>query len=107
MTENEARKILDGIDEVCGDLPEDGNDVEIALMMAKDALSEIQAYRAIGTVEKFKTLEEKNKPMKVKEIHCDEYYCPSCGSENSTSDVHTVGDNFCPHCGQALETNSN
>lgn len=47
MTENEAREILNGIDEVRGELPEDGNDVEIALMMAKDALEEIQQYRAL------------------------------------------------------------
>lgn len=58
MTENEAKEILDGIDEVRGDLPEDGDDVEIALMMAKDALAEIQQYRAIGTIDEFKALKE-------------------------------------------------
>lgn len=47
MTEQEAIKIINGIDEVRGNLPEDGNDVEIALMMAKGALKEIQPCRKI------------------------------------------------------------
>ncbi len=42
----EAIEIIKGIDEVRGNLPENGNDIEIALMMAKDALEEIQQYWA-------------------------------------------------------------
>ncbi len=45
MTEQEAIEIIKGIDEVRGNLPENGNDVEIALMMAKDAIEEIKQYR--------------------------------------------------------------
>ncbi|MBQ6856396.1 MAG: hypothetical protein IJO13_04755 [Lachnospiraceae bacterium] len=40
-------------------------------------------------------------PMKVREVHLDEYYCPACGSENNCNDG-IVGDKFCPECGQAL-----
>ena len=43
----------------------------------------------------------KRVPMKVREIHLDEYYCPACGSENNCNDG-IVGDKFCPECGQAL-----
>jgi len=43
----------------------------------------------------------KQVPMKVREIHVDEYYCPACGSENNCNDG-VVEDKFCPECGQAL-----
>ena len=42
-------------------------------------------------------------PMKVKEIHCDEYYCPACGAEN-TCDQFEIYEKFCPCCGQRIET---
>lgn len=44
---------------------------------------------------------KKQMPMKVKEVHVDEYYCPACGAENGCNDG-TVEDKFCPECGQAL-----
>jgi len=40
-------------------------------------------------------------PMKIKEIHTDEYYCPACGSENSCNNKK-VEDKFCPNCGQPI-----
>lgn len=70
-------------------------------------LEELKQYKEIGTVENFKALKEKSVPKKVKEIHCDEYYCPACGSENNCSDTHTVGDKFCPECGQAIKIEQN
>lgn len=45
----------------------------------------------------------KRVPMKVREVHLDEYYCPACGSENNCNDG-IVGDKFCPECGQALHS---
>ena len=56
MNEQEAKKILDGIEEVSGNLPEDGDEVEEALIMAKEALNEIQQYRALGTVKELKAM---------------------------------------------------
>lgn len=44
---------------------------------------------------------EKQIPKKAKEIHCDEYICPECGSENLCSE-YVVPDNYCPVCGQKL-----
>ena len=58
MTASEAIKIINGIEEVRGELPEDGEDVEIALMMAKDALSEVEQYRAIGTAEELQKMKD-------------------------------------------------
>lgn len=41
-------------------------------------------------------------PMKVKEVHIDEYYCPACSSENGCNDG-IVTDKYCPKCGQKID----
>lgn len=43
----------------------------------------------------------KQVPMRVTNIHVDEYYCPECGAENGCNDCEPR-DDFCPVCGQAL-----
>lgn len=70
MTENEAIKIINGIEEVRGDLPEDGNDIEVVFIMAKEALEEIQQYRALGTVKELSTSVKEEDILKF-------YYCES------------------------------
>lgn len=45
---------------------------------------------------------QKQIPMKVKEIHVDEYFCPACGEQNNCGDIYLIGDSYCPKCGQAL-----
>lgn len=40
-------------------------------------------------------------PVKITEIHVDEYYCPACGAENNC-DQGRVQDAYCPACGQRL-----
>lgn len=40
-------------------------------------------------------------PMKIIEIHVDEYFCPACGAENNC-DQGYVQDAYCPVCGQRL-----
>lgn len=50
-------------------------------------------------------LKQRNTPMEIKEIHCDEYFCPACGSENNC-DQYMVYDRYCPVCGQALKESS-
>ena len=45
---------------------------------------------------------EKQIPMKVKDIHVDEYFCPACGTQNNCGDICLIGDSYCPVCGQAL-----
>lgn len=47
-------------------------------------------------------LEDKAEPMKVTDIHVDEYFCPACGEENNCGDFGLIGDRYCPKCGQAL-----
>lgn len=83
---SEAAKILEGIEEVHGDLPEDGLLVEEALSMAIDALN------------KSEPMAHELKPVGVSEGGCVLYdrFCPTCGYQISEVD-------FCPNCGQALE----
>ena len=61
----------------------------------------IDNYESVGTVKEFLEAVEKQKPMKVNEVHVDEYYCPACGSENCC-DQGKVCDKYCPVCGHAI-----
>lgn len=68
-------------------------DVDEAVGMAINALKSMDEY------EKLKT---RNNPVQVVEVHVDEYYCPTCGAENSCNDGK-IEDKFCPRCGQKLK----
>lgn len=70
--------------------------------VVEQALEEVEQYRALGTVEELKEAREKQIPMKIKEIHVDEYYCPACGSELNCNDAK-VEDKYCSECGQRFE----
>lgn len=75
---------------------------------AIQALEEIQAYRAIGTVEDFKALKEKNEPKKIVsrgQGHEADCYCPNCNAFlGNDQDWCFNQTNHCSECGQALET---
>ena len=60
MTENEAIKKLNMLDEALNFQRYDSDECSCALQMAIQALEEIQQHRAIGTIEEFKALKEKN-----------------------------------------------
>ena len=64
-------------------------------------LEEYQQFKAIGTVEEFKTLKEKTAPKKpIEHNFYDEPHhclCPSCG--NIVDDKP----NYCEECGQHLD----
>lgn len=97
MTENEAIKILQGA--IKKPNTQDGY-LGQAVTMAIQALEEIQQYRAIGTIEEFKDLKEKNTPKKIKyECYCGfkDSICPVCerGIDNE--------DKYCKRCGQKLD----
>lgn len=64
---------------------------------------ELEQYRAIGTVEEFKALKEKNEPKKPIELdQWGEYWkCPACGK-------YAVNDlgckyKYCPNCGTEFD----
>ena len=103
MTENEARLILD----VRISRFDHAGDVNEALEIAKQALEEIQQYRAIGTVEECREAVEKQKTKKIIIRDWNPTRCPTCDHELSTS----LGDGYhkhptflerCPNCGQAI-----
>lgn len=65
-------------------------------------LEQLKQYEAIGTVDECRAARAKQEPMKVTDIHVDEYYCPACRSENNC-DQGQIGDKYCPECGQAID----
>lgn len=103
MTENE---IFEGIHKDCGSLEicnykETGCGdclIRQTLIKAEEALEEIQAYRAIGTVKEFKALKEKSEPKKPRWY--GHHFCPNC---NSIVYVNGGKDIYCPKCGQKLD----
>lgn len=68
------------------------------LDMAIQALEEIQVYRAIGTVEEFKAL--KNKEEQHEEWERRTVVCPKCGYKN----LDELPD-VCPRCGTVNNLN--
>ena len=73
-----------------------------AIILTNEDVNKWDGYRAIGTIEEFKALKEKNTPMELAEHNFrDEvhhYLCPSCRS------IVNCNQNYCEECGQALET---
>lgn len=76
MAENEAIKIINDKYETFFALSTT-NVFDIAMATAIKTLEEIQQYKAIGTLEEFKALKEKNTPYKPKEYE-DRYYACKC-----------------------------
>lgn len=85
----------------------DGKEFE-DLEMAIQALSEIQQYRAIGTIEEFKVLKEKSvaKKAEVNEFDYGEgYVCGECESflHYVDDDDEHIRTNYCCHCGTKID----
>ena len=49
------------------------------------------------------TLLKRETPMKVTDIHVDEFYCPKCHSEISHDKYNSEHPKYCEECGQKLE----
>ena len=99
MTENEAQKWLERFEW------DDSEETSEALATICEALQEYPQFKAIGTIEKFKSLKEKS--VAKKPIRSDLCTCPSCGTHNdiikkrrNTVTFDTV---YCWYCGQAIE----
>lgn len=77
----------------------DGYDFEFdqAILMAAQALEEIQKYREIGTIEECRELKERNTPKKTKLISGLSSICPECGAPAFRNY------DYCKRCGQAID----
>ena len=73
--------------------PEECNHCE-----SKPYCTRVYANQAADVME---DLIKRETPMKITEIHVDEYYCPACGAENNC-DQGCVKDAYCSACGQRL-----
>lgn len=90
--------------------------------MAIQALEEIQKYRAIGTIEEFMALKEKNEPKKIAHQGCYDAdgvlhiwngvngvpydLCPNCEINLCTDGMfggNKNGMKYCKNCGQKLD----
>ena len=119
MTENEAIKrcdmLINGMsinNATNRAFEEDGKDyptfatMKVFAQTCRNALEEIQQYRAIGTIEEFKALKDKSEPKKPNQVSKamdkDKFVgligrCPNCGSI-------VAEDNFvCEDCFQVLD----
>ena len=134
MTENEAKDKLDSLHYAilnCSFNQVVSESEMEALCMAKDTLSEIQQYRAIGTVEQlewckdashwkklfkeklekyeaigtieeFKALKEKNIAKKPR-FYAHNYYCTECGNLVGNNEFEWQRFLYCDKCGQKLD----
>lgn len=64
---------------------------------------ELEKYKSIGTIDEFKALKEKSVAKKPNKDEFDRFTCPDCGWIVSTEEY---GGRFLPHCencGQAID----
>lgn len=110
MTENEALKLMESlvIDPKCELVKT--LDFKATVIKALEEIQQhrekVQAFEAIGTIEEFKALKEKNEPKKpiLNNPKIDEFYvkeaklCPSCHSY-----INNYSGDYCRDCGQRID----
>ena len=87
--EQYALDVLNGIEEVRGNLPDDGNDVEESLSMAKKALEKQIAKKVI-----YHDNCDNETPYQAR--------CPECYEAIRKND-YLCKENWCPYCGQRID----
>lgn len=106
MTENEA---LEKHKEDCKKCWDKACEHNIQCLQKKDieVYEELQKYRAIGTIDEFKALKEKNEPKKaIGKRKYDEAYCPACNEVISDGEFWALDEyvHHCNYCGQAVKS---
>ena len=106
MTENEAIRELHNIRPRGSIIPQKRAE---ALDVAIKALEEIEQYRAIGTIDEFKALKEKNVAKEPDyegdgcwggRVVIDTWICPNCEKHY---EVDYDDYDYCPNCGQHID----
>ena len=101
MKEYHVINILEGIyEDYVRDNDKEYTERNLALTEAVKALTEIQQYRAIGTVEECQEAREKQIPKKP--IHDGLYACPNCHTLMLQGTFEARG-KCCKECGQVLD----
>lgn len=104
MKEYQVINILEGIyEEYVRDNDKDYMERNTALTEAVKALTEIQYYRAIGTVEECREARERKRAEKPVKDECNHDCCPNCGWVVYQEEW---GGRYLPHCencGQAID----
>lgn len=75
---------------------------EATVDVAVKALSEIQQYRAIGTVEECRAAVERQIGKKPR-FYAHNYYCGNCGNLVGNSEFNWKRFQYCDHCGSAID----
>lgn len=107
MTENEAIKYFRMATDEAGN-EEFSDDYKEMCSMEIKAIEKVQAFEAIGTIEEFKALKEKNvakKPHSISianDIGNSMVECPICHAR-SDYDVKSIKRGHCWKCGQKLD----
>lgn len=101
MTENE---VFEHIGDLAGDYKcfDEKISHQESLILC-NLIEEIQQYRAIGTIEEFKTLKEKSVAKKISGKRFEEAICPRCESELFDTYWAFGGIHYCSNCGQAID----
>ena len=101
MKEYHAINILEGIFENCvRDNDKEYIEKNLAFAEAVKALSEIQQYRAVGTVEECREARERQRMKKP--IHGGPYACPNCHTIMLQGAFEAKG-KCCKECGQSID----
>jgi len=78
-------------------------DIQLIFSLCKDLERIVKKYEAIGTIDEFKALKEKNEPRKIKGKRFVEAICPWCESELIETYWAFGGIHYCSNCGQKLD----
>ena len=120
MTENKAKEVVKKLRNKAELFKNSGFAVDGIVKSFEDSANaietlseEIQQYRAIGTIEEFKDLKEKNEPKKQGNINDYEshlrlskagFLCCSRTNKDIRYPLISLRDlEYCPRCGQALD----
>jgi formamidopyrimidine-DNA glycosylase len=109
MTENEAKEVVKKLRNKAELFKNSGFAVDGIVKSFEDSANaietlseEIQQYRAIGTIEEFKALKEKNEPKKPR-FYAHNYYCTECGNLVGNNEFEWQRFLYCDNCGQKLD----
>ena len=77
--------------------------IDRLLLLCKNRFKDQIGFRYNEDLATLQELVNKETPMKVTDIHVDEFYCPKCHSEISHDKYNSEHPKYCEECGQRLD----